>query len=94
MINRDKTVTYKVNPEFEEDVQIFVDRADNYCAILMNKMNAKGLHFNGTGDDEYSVKIIELTELMNSSYLFKNHEDLEKAEKKLNEIRIYISELR
>lgn len=94
IIKKGNNVGYKVDPEFEEDVQIFVDRADNFRAILHNKFLDKGLTIAENSDDELIVKIDELTDLIDSSYLFKTHEDLEEAEKKLNEIRGYISELR
>ena len=94
IIKKGNNVGYKVDPEFEEDVEIFVDRADNCRAILHNKFLAKGLNIAANNDDELIVKIDELTDLIDSSYLFKTHEDLEEAEKKLNEIRRYISELR
>ncbi|HPY84605.1 MAG TPA: hypothetical protein PLS20_06180 [Ruminococcus flavefaciens] len=94
MIKRDRTVTYKVDPEFEEDVDLFVDRAESTCAIFSKKMLDKGLKLDENSNNEIVLKNIELIKLINSAHLFRTAEELEEAKNKLKELRRYINEVR
>ncbi|MBE6842540.1 MAG: hypothetical protein E7510_06870 [Ruminococcus sp.] len=79
--------------DIDAEREVFADRANKVCADFAKYLRVKGLNENMDEENPIVKKYFEAIDLERKAYKLKTYDEIDEAERKLNEIRGFYCEL-